>query len=109
MDDNQTTGQTDSIAVVGTHYKQLSQLTQGSVGSICASDYSPVLTNFAGRVEKATQELQLLCVPQPGSIQVSSPSRSYPGDFSYTQNGNRLVFTSAGTGQFTINVKYTCP
>lgn len=100
--------QLDSVAVIGTFYMKLSQLTQGSIGSICSTDYSTHLTNFSDRIGQASHELLLQCIPKAGSIVVSSPTASYPSDFSYTQNMNRLTFTSSIAGEFTINVEYVC-
>lgn len=48
----------------GTTYKQLSQLTGGQTGSICASDYTSILQLIGGSVADLVKSVTLSCEPQ---------------------------------------------
>ena len=95
-------------AFIGTHYRQLSALTSGVVNSICDSDYSNGLTNFANRISGSTHSFTLLCVPKAGTLVVSSPGLSQPNDYVATLSGKVLTVTSNRPTAFEINLNYTC-
>lgn len=95
-------------AFIGTHYRQLSGLTNGVVNSLCASDYSAGLTNFANRIGGSTHTYTLLCVPKSGSLVVSSAGLSQPNDYVASLSGKTLSVSSNRANSFEITLNYTC-
>ena len=94
-------------AYYGKSYELLSSLTQGNVGSICASDYTDQLNDISARIDSATLSLLLKCVPVSSSVQVVS-STAPAGSYTWQVRDNRIFITSSNTTDFDINFKYRC-
>jgi hypothetical protein len=54
----------------GAKYSEMSQLSQGGVGSICDADYSGSLNTFKDKVINSLSSLTLKCVPKSGTLKV---------------------------------------
>lgn len=89
----------------GYKYNELSQLTNGYVGSICASDYSTNLYYFKDRIVNSLASVVLECAPI-GDITVTiTPSMG--GVTTQLQN-NTLVFNPAVPVGRSIKLEYKC-
>ncbi len=88
----------------GVLYRNLSNLTQGHVGSICASDYTTNLRFIKDRIA-AQKSLQLECAPQ----QVQNVSITPTFSTQVTLSGNKLQFNPAVPEGRTISATYQCP
>ncbi len=90
----------------GYKYNELSQLTGGYTGSICAADYSQNLNYFKDRIVRDLSSVNLECAPV-GNIAVNiTPSMGAVG----TQVvNNTLVFTPTIPAGRTVQVDYECP
>jgi len=90
----------------GYKYNELSQLTNGYVGSICAADYSQNLNYFKSRIVSALSSVILECAPV-GNITVNiTPSM---GVVSTQLINNTLVFTPTIPAGRNVQVGYSCP
>ncbi len=90
----------------GFKYAELSQLTGGAVGNICAADYSSNLYYFKDRIVNTLASLPLECAPV-GDIDVSiTPSI---GAVSVQVQNNNLVFSPAIPTGRTVQLGYDCP
>ena len=77
------------FAEIGDDYIELSNLTGGSVQSICQSDYSIALNDIHKKIDQSLSGLPLACVP------TSKPTVTVDGrDYTHnvTVNGNQLFF-----------------
>lgn len=89
----------------GYKYNELSQLTNGYVGSICASDYSQNLNYFKDRIVRSLSSVNLECAPV-GNVSVSiSPSM---GPVTTSIVNNTLQFTPVIPAGRTVTVDYDC-
>lgn len=89
----------------GYKYAELSQLTNGYVGSICASDYSSNLYYFKDKIVNSLASVVLECAPV-GDIAVTiTPSMG--GVTTQLQN-NTLIFNPAVPVGRTIKLEYKC-
>lgn len=93
----------DTPAFYGKKYEELSSLTGGSVGSICATDYAPVLSQFATVILKSYKNVELECVPH-GPIQVISSNPA----LKYTLSGKTVSFEAELQADLAITIKYVC-
>jgi len=91
-------------AFYGKQYELLSSLTGGAVGSICATDYAPVLSQFASVIIKSIKEVELQCVPV-GSIKVTSANNSA---LKWTLSGKTVSFESSLEQDLAIQIQYQC-
>lgn len=90
----------------GYKYAELSQLTGGAVGNICAADYSANLYYFKDRIVNTLASVALECAPV-GSVDVTiTPSI---GAVSVQVQNNNLVFSPAIPAGRTIQLGYDCP
>lgn len=88
----------------GTYYKKLTQLTGGSMASICASDYSASLNVFATQIQRSLQRVRLDCVPKADYKITTSPVTN----LSSSIDGQYLVIESLITQDILVNIQYTC-
>ncbi len=89
----------------GTLYQQISALTGGGVGSICANDYSNNLSLFANKITKSLSSLQMQCTPK------ESPSVFVDGvdyNSNITINGSEIIFNPVVDGPANITGSYCC-
>lgn len=96
----------DSDVWYGTRYEQLSSLTGGIVGNICADDYTEQLKNFASRIESSVASVNLQCTPvgQP-SVEIIP---QIPG-VQASVIGNKIAFSPALPAGTRVKLGYACP
>ncbi|MBC7741095.1 MAG: hypothetical protein H7061_02780 [Bdellovibrionaceae bacterium] len=90
----------------GYKYNELSQITGGSVGSICASDYSSNLYYFKDRIVNKLSSIALECAPV-GNITVTITPTI--GAVSTQVVNNTITFSPAIPAGRTIQLGYDCP
>ncbi len=90
----------------GYKYNELSQATGGSVGSICAADYSSNLYYFKDRIVNTLSSIPLECTPV-GPIDVSVTPTI--GAVSVQVVNNTLEFSPAIPAGRTVQIGYNCP
>lgn len=108
-----------SYGTYGTLYEELSNLTGGVVGSICASSYSDQLADIGQSVVELAKSVSLECVPldrdEDGKRDVATMYKAageanfVPFEEEYTVNGQKLTFTNIEalpSGDYTFD--YTC-
>jgi hypothetical protein len=89
----------------GYKYAELSQLTNGFVGSICDADYSQNLNYFRNRIINSMGSVQLQCAPV-GAINVTiTPAM---GSVNTSLVNNTLTFTPNIPAGRTVKVDYEC-
>lgn len=89
----------------GTKYNELSQLTQGFVGSICDTDYSQNLVYFKNFIVNSLNSVPLECSPYSNTVNSTvTPAMSYVGAIS----GLKYLFTPSIPVGRTISVNYQC-
>ncbi len=89
----------------GHKYAELSSLTGGGVGSICANDYSTNLNIFADNIQDSIASIPLECNPV-GPVQVSvTPAVS---GLKTEVKGSSLVFTPNVPAGRNLSLKYKC-
>jgi hypothetical protein len=96
-----------AISHYGFKYQELSNLTGGGVGSICATDYSTNMDLFFGKITSSLSSVPLECVPYNNAATVTLT----PADSSITWSvqGSSLVFNKGVQSGTTIDIKYKCP
>lgn len=98
-------GTTKVFSHYGTKYAELSQLTNGAVGSICDTDYSSNLNYFKEKIQNSMAQVALECAPV-GAVSVNvSPTIATP---SYRVDGSNLIFEPAIPENYSITVNYKC-
>ena len=90
---------------IGHGYITLSNLTRGSVQSICQSDYSIALNDIHKKIDQSLSGLSLACVPTSKPT-VTVDYRDYTPYV--TVSGNQLFFTPIVQGPATIRGSYFC-
>ncbi|WII70753.1 hypothetical protein QJS83_09800 [Bdellovibrio sp. 22V] len=90
----------------GFKYKELSDLTGGGVGSICASDYSTNLNLFLDRIVDSLSSIPLECEPANGNITVTITPTI--GPVQSRVEGMNLVFDTPVPAGHTIDAQYQC-
>lgn len=89
----------------GMKYNELSQLTNGYVGSICDADYSTNLRYFKDKIVSSLASIPLECVPV-GNVDVSvTPSM---GGINAYVEGQNLRFNPAVPVGRTVTLQYNC-
>ena len=91
-------------ATIGQEYITLSNLTGGSVQSICQSDYSIALNDIHNKIDQSLSGLPLACVPTSKPT-VTVDYRAYTH---VTVSGNQLFFNPIVQGPATIRGSYFC-
>jgi hypothetical protein len=90
----------------GYKYAELSQLTQGYVGSICDADYSQSLYYFKDKIKQSLSSIPLECAPV-GAVNVQiTPTM---GNVTSQVVNNTLVFNPAIPAGRTVTIDYDCP
>lgn len=89
----------------GTKYNELSYLTGGGIGSICADDFSTNLNLFLDKIQSSLSSIPLECTPV-GEVSVTvTPSA---GAVTASIQGMNLVFNMAIPAGSNLEVKYQC-
>ena len=89
----------------GYRYSELSQLTNGATGSICAADYSSNLYYFKDRIVNSLASIPLECTPV-GDIKVTiTPAL---GGVATQMLNNSLIFNPAIPVGRTVKLEYKC-
>lgn len=89
----------------GYKYAELSQLTGGAIGNICANDYSSNLYYFKDRIVNSLASVPLECAPVGDVNVVITPTMS---NLSVQLVNNDLVFNPAISVGRTIQIEYDC-
>ena len=95
----------ETVAGIGHEYIELSNLTGGSVQSICQSDYSIALNDIHNKIDQSLSGLPLACVPTSKPT-VTVDYRDYTHNV--TVSGNQLFFNPIVQGPATIRGSYFC-
>ncbi len=90
----------------GFKYSELSGLTGGGVGSICATDYTTNMDLFFGKISESLSSLPLECAPYNDAVSVTFNPTSAAR--TSTVSGSSLVFSSPVPSGTTITVSYQC-
>lgn len=88
----------------GLIYNQASQMTQGVVGDICASDYTGQLGQISTNILNRTNSATLACM-NPADLTVTIVGQ--PG-VTYTVSGTSVKFSTQLAPGTTVKLKYTC-
>lgn len=93
-----------SPSYIGTLYQQLSNLTGGSVGSVCDADYSQNMTLIKNRVIQTVPVVTLDCTP------IGTPTISIAPAISTTSTvtGDKVSFNPALPEGTVVTVNYKC-
>lgn len=94
-----------SISHYGYKYAELSNLTGGGIGSICASDFNTNLTLFTNKITSSLSSITLECAPVDGIKVLISPSM---GNVQTSVEGNRLNFNPVVPEGHSITLDYQC-
>lgn len=87
-------------------YAELSKLTGGGIGSICATDYSTSLNLFLSRIQDSLRSVPLECQPYNGNINITVMPNM--GPVKSRVEGLSLVFDTPIPAGHTIDVSYKC-
>jgi hypothetical protein len=91
---------------IGYKYIELSNLTQGSVSSICQSNYSVALASTSQLIINNLSSHTLTCVPTTMPVvQVNGVNYNQ----NTTLSGNQLIFNPVVAGPATVSGSYCCP
>jgi hypothetical protein len=90
----------------GVNYEQLSDLTQGVKGCVCADDYGGQMGRIGAAIVKQVESFELHCA-NPVDLKVTFFPES-PGN-SYTIEGKRLRFANVLASESRVHFKYGCP
>lgn len=97
-------GQATVFGSIGETYKQASQMTQGVIGDICASDYTGQLGQISTNILNRINSVTLACA-NPVDLSVSIVGQ--PG-VTYTLAGTLVKFSTQLAPGTTVKLKYTC-
>lgn len=93
-------------AFFGTVYSQLSKLTNGIVGNICATDYTSQLSSIGTQIHKTLDSISLKCAP------LSDPKITDAITFEplsqFTWEGNKVYFSPPLEAGTQVLVEYQC-
>jgi hypothetical protein len=90
-------------AFYGSHVSELSSVTGGLTGSICAQDYSQTLVDIGNDVRLLSNSFTLQSIPLAGSVEVAlSPVQN----IAWTVSGNKVVFATSPQDGTVVQVKY---
>ena len=85
-------------------YKQASNITQGVIGDICASDYTAQLGQISTNILNRINSVALAC-DAPADLVVTIVGQ--PG-VTYTISGREVKFSSQLSPGTSVKVKYSC-
>lgn len=91
----------------GTKYIEMSNLTNGGVGSICDSDFSRNLNLFKDKVVNSISSLTLECAPLSGTLSVMVSGVTLSSS-EYTVTGANLKFNNAVVEGKKVDLRYKC-
>lgn len=91
-----------SPAFIGVKYMELSNLTNGGIGSICESNYSANLKYFKDAILSTVTNVELECTPS------EEPIVSIPSGYTWTRSGKKVNFTPALPAGTNITINYKC-
>ncbi len=91
----------DSNVFYGTRYEELSGLTAGRIGNICAADYGQQLGEMGGVVNASLASVTLQCSPPEKPTVTGTTS-------SVSWSGNKLFFTPALPAGSSVGLSYRC-
>lgn len=89
----------------GIKYMEMSNLVNGGIGNICASDFSSNLNVFKDKIVNSLSSLTLECAPVAGTLTVAIDNVSTTD---YTLNGANLKFNNAVVEGKTVTMTYQC-
>jgi len=90
---------------LGYVYTQMSQMTDGGIGSICDSDFTSSLNSFRDKIFNSLEQLNLQCVPDPSTLQLKINGQSFQD---FTLDSDVLKFTSPQIEGTKIDLQYIC-
>jgi hypothetical protein len=91
----------------GTKYMEMSNLTNGGIGSICDSDFSKNLNLFKEKVVNSISTLTLECAPIANTLKVTVSGVVLSAS-EYTVNGANLKFNNAVVEGKKVDLVYSC-
>lgn len=97
----------------GDKYKTLINATNGSLASICATNFSSGLTQISQRIAEAITEIPLAREPDESTIQITFNGVLVANDstngWTYSSSGTKVVFhgTAIPSDNTTIGINYT--
>ena len=89
----------------GVKYNELSNLTSGYAGSICAADYATNLQYFRDSIVTAQASVTLNCNATSVTSETVTPNYVHTTALS----GNRLIFNPQLPAGSTVQLQYVCP
>lgn len=89
----------------GTKYMEMSRLTNGGIGSICAADFSTNLNVFKDKILNSLSSLTLECAPISGTLSVAIDGVATTA---YTLTGATLKFNNAVVEGKRVTMTYQC-
>lgn len=93
-------------AFEGIMYAELSRLTGGVIGDICADSYADQLTVMGERTGEIVRSISLRCAPVDTAQLTFTPAAS--GGLTWRQEGNKILFNQALPANTVVRVQYTC-
>lgn len=97
----------------GILFKQLSNLTSGSIANICDTDFSSGLNTISQKIAEAITEIPLARTPSVSTLRVtfngSAVAQDGTNGWSYVSTGNKIVFHGSAipTANTSIAINYT--
>ena len=95
-----------SAGGTGTRYADAARQTGGDVLSICAPDYSPLLSQVANKAFSPQDAFPLSGTPEPGSVTVTVNGAPLSSGWSYDGASNQIRFSPRPAAGATIDVSY---
>jgi hypothetical protein len=91
-----------SRSFIGTKYIELANLTNGTVGNICDTDYSANLKYFKDAILSNVSSVDLECAP------TANPEVTVPSGYTWSLQGKKITFSPALGAGVSLTVKYKC-
>lgn len=92
----------------GEQYAQLSTMTGGVNGDVCAKDYGSQLTAIGTIIPQTLSSINLDCVPMGNTVFVT-PKTPPTLQVTPTVNGDKLYFNPPLPEGSVVHLEYTCP
>lgn len=102
-------GNPNIVGSIGTQYRNLSQMTGGVVGSICASNYQSQLGTIGSMITDQINNIAFACAPYQGQFALyinGSPANS--SQYTVDQSKWVIDFTTALSANTQIQLTYKC-